>query len=144
MANPASRILDLRTYAVTAVAVVSFSCYVVHLFGETIPGIVAAFFRYAGEYVALAAIFVFALAWLIRARPHGRPRRYSVVVFDVCGRESAIDGIRTEFKTHDVAWSFMRQYKEAYPLFNFALVSDSDGGGGHGATAEKRTIFRYI
>ena len=45
-------------------------------------------------------------------------------IFDVYGKESVLEGIRTEFKTHDVAWSFMKQYKKAYPLYNFAIVSD--------------------
>ena len=126
-----------KTYVVTAVAVVSFSNFVAVLFGQTIPGVVAAFFRVAGEYVILASVFAFALVWLLKARPHNRPREYTVVVFDVFGRESRIDGIRTGFKTHDVAWSFMRQYKRAYPMNNFALVS-----GGQGRS--KPTIFRYI
>ena len=46
-------------------------------------------------------------------------------------------GIRTEFKNHDVAWSFMKQYKENYPLSNFALVSELKQN-------EKKVIFRYI
>ena len=91
----------------------------------------------AGEYVILVAVFVFALAWLIRAKPHKRPKQYSVVVFDVFGKKSQIEGIRTEFKTHDVAWSFMKQYKKTYPLYSFALVSDLP-------KSDKPTIFRYI
>ncbi|MCH2404810.1 MAG: hypothetical protein MK200_01245 [Nitrosopumilus sp.] len=91
----------------------------------------------AGEYVILGSVFVFALIWLIKARPHNRPKQYSVIVFDVFGKKSQIDGIRTEFKTHDVAWSFMKQYKKEYPLHNFALVSKQPD-------ADKPTIFRYI
>ena len=64
-------------------------------------------------------------------------KQYSVIVFDVFGEKVKIDGIRTEFKTHDVAWSFMKQYKKAYPLYNFALVSDH-------LKSEKPTIFKYI
>ena len=135
--KPLAMLFDLKTYIMTAVIVISFSYSVGHLFGQTIPNIVMAFFKYAGESVVLGAVFVFALAWLLRARPHNRPKSYSVVVFDVYGKESGIQGIRTEFKTHDVAWSFMKQYKESYPLCNFALVTD-------GKNTEKRTIFRYI
>jgi len=94
------------------------------LFGHTIPGIFLTFFKMAGEYVILGAVFVFALIWLLKARPHNRPKQYSVIVFDVFGEKSQIDGIRTEFKTYDVAWSFMKQYKNEYPLHNFALVSE--------------------
>ena len=116
---------------------ISFSNFVAVLFGHTIPGVILAFFKVAGEYVVLGAVFIFALAWLLKAKPHNRPKQYSVVVFDVFGKINHIDGIRTEFKTHDVAWSFMKQYKEAYPLYNFALVSELP-------KSDKPTIFRYI
>jgi len=107
------------------------------LFGQTIPNVILTFFKIAGEYVILGSVFIFALVWLIKAKPHNRPKQYSVVVFDVYGKKSQIDGIRTEFKTHDVAWSFMKQYKETYPLYNFALVSEMP-------KSDKPTIFKYI
>ena len=135
--NSFQKIFDWKTYIFTALAVISFSNFVAVLFGQTIPGVILAFFKIAGEYVILGAVFIFALAWLLKAKPHNRPKQYSVVVFDVFGKKSTIDGIRTEFKTHDVAWSFMKQYKEAYPLHNFALVSEL-------SKSEKPTIFRYI
>ena len=46
-------------------------------------------------------------------------------------------GVRTEFKNHDVAWSFMKQYKEDYPLSNFGLVSELKED-------KKKVIFRYL
>ena len=135
------RIFDLKTYLVTylvtAVAVLTFSQFVYQLFGQTIPNIVWSFFKEFGAGIILVAVFIFVFAWLLKARPNNRPKSYSLVVFDVFGNESIIDGIRTEFKTHDVAWSFMKEYKRAYPLYNFALVSDS-------TKLNKRTIFRYI
>jgi len=126
-----------KTYIITALAVISFSNFMVVLFGQTIPGIFLTFFKMAGEYIILGSIFVFALIWFLKARPHNRPKQYSVVIFDVFGKKSQIDGIRTEFKTHDVAWSFMKQYKKEYPLYNFALVSEQPN-------SDKPTIFRYI
>ena len=131
------KVFDWKTYIFTALAVISFSNFVAVLFGQTIPGVFMAFFKVAGESVILGAVFVFALAWLLRAKPHNRPKRYAVVIFDVFGKQSTIDGIRTEFKTHDVAWSFMKQYKKSYPLYNFALVSDMP-------ESDKPTIFKYI
>ncbi len=131
------KIFDYKTFIVTAIAVISFSNFMAVLFGQTIPGIFLAFFKMAGEYVILGAVFVFALIWLVKAKPHNRPKQYSVVIFDVFGKKSQIDGIRTEFKTHDVAWSFMKQYKKEYPLYNFALVSEYP-------ESDKPTIFRYI
>ena len=42
-----------------------------------------------------------------------------------------------ELTAHDVAWSFMKQYKQDYPLCNFALVSELKQD-------KKKVIFRYI
>jgi hypothetical protein len=131
------KIFDWRLYSFTAMAVIGFSNIVVELFSQTIPNVLVNFFRNAGEVVILGSVCLFAVAWLLKARPHNRPKKYDVIVFDVFGRKSQIDGIRTEFKTHDVAWSFMKQYKKTYPLCNFALVSKQE-------KQEKPTIFKYI
>ena len=131
------RIFDWKTYTFTVISIIAFSNIVVELFGQTIPNIFMTFFRNASEAVILASVFLFAVAWLLKARPHNRPEKYNVVIFDVFGKETQIDGIRTDFKTHDVAWSFMKQYKTAYPLYNFALVSEQ-------IQQDKPTIFKYI
>ena len=137
MENYFQKVFDYKTYLVTVLALVTFSDFMIVLFGKIIPGVFLTFFKMAGEYVILGSVFVFALFWLVKARPYNRPKQYSVIIFDVFGNKSQIDGIRTEFKTHDVAWSFMKQYKKEYPLYNFALVSKQPG-------LEKPTIFRYI
>ncbi|MCS5528922.1 MAG: hypothetical protein NZ747_06605 [Nitrosopumilus sp.] len=131
------KIFDWKTYTFTMLAIISFSSFIVVLFGQTIPGIIITFFRIAGEYVILGTVLIFAFTWFLRARPHNRPKNYRVVPLDIFGEKSTIKGIRTEFKTHDVAWSFMKQYKQTYPLHNFALVSDLKN-------SDKPTIFRYI
>ena len=135
--NTFQKIFDWKTYIFTVIAVVSFSSFLVVLFGQTIPGIIITFFKIAGDYVILVTVLIFAFTWFLKARPHNRPKNYRIVPLDVFGKKSTIDGIRTDFKTHDVAWSFMKQYKKTYPLHNFALVSDVKD-------SDKPTIYRYI
>ena len=135
--NTFQKIFDWKTYIFTVIAVVSFSSFLVVLFGQTIPGIFITFFKIAGDYVILVTVLIFAFTWFLKARPHNRPKNYRIVPLDVFGKKSTIDGIRTDFKTHDVAWSFMKQYKKEYPLHNFALVSDIKD-------SDKPTIYRYI
>ena len=130
-------IFGFKNYIIITLGILSFSQLVVQLFGQTIPNIIWTFFRDAGAAIVLAAVFVFALTWLLRARPHNRPKKYLVIMFDVYGKESKIEGVRTEFKTHDVGWSFMKQYKKSFPLYNFALVSDMP-------KSNKKTIFKYL
>lgn len=131
------RVFEIKQYIIISLGIISFSYFMAQLFGQTIPNIIWSFFKDFSEAVILASVFLFALIWFMKSKPPNRPKNYSIVVFDVYGKESQIDGIRTEFKTHDVAWSFMKQHKNAYPLCNFALVSDTP-------KSSKRTIFRYI
>ena len=118
-------------------AVMGFAGYVYTLFGYTIPAFFAVYLKEIGAALIMMAVFVFAIAWLMKAKPNKRPQRYLVKIYDLCGLETILDGIRTEFKTHDVAWSFMKEYKKSYPFYNFALVSDLPN-------SEKMTIFRYL
>lgn len=128
---------DFKAFLLAGSAVIAFSHFVYTLFGYTIPGIVTEFFKEFGAAVIMMSVFIFAVAWLIRAKPYKKPKQYSIITYDVFGNESVIDGLRTEFKTHDVAWSFMKHYKKSYPLYNFALVSDLQN-------SEKKTIFKYL
>jgi hypothetical protein len=123
--------------AITIAAILTFSNFVVQLFGQTIPDLFLPVFKDIGAGFIIVAAFAFALAWFLKARPHNRPKHYSIVIFDIDGRETVIPGLRTEFRNHDVAWSFMKQFKEDYPLNNFALVSNIKKD-------QKKVMFRYI
>ena len=126
----------IKTIIIPGMLFVSFSHFMIELFGQTIPNFFTSFFREAGIVIVVAVVLLFAAAWLVRALPHSRTKNYHLICFDVFGSESSLDGLRTEFRTNDVAWSFMKEYKKSYPLHNFALVTDYD--------SEKKTMIRYI
>lgn len=127
----------LKPIALTYISIIAFSNFVFVLFSQTVRDIIWSFFKDAGGIVILGLVFLFALTWLIKARPHKLPKQYQVIIFDIFGNESQIDGLRTEFKNHDVAWSFMKFYKKSYPLYNFAMVTEQKN-------YSKKIIFRYI
>ena len=126
-----------KPFVITYISVIVFSNFVFVLFSQTVKDIIWSFFKGAGETVILGMVFLFALAWLIKARPHKIPKKYQVLVFDIFGKESQIDGLRTEFKNHDVAWSFMKSYKKSYPLHSFAMVTKQKN-------SPRKIIFKYI
>ena len=128
---------ELKPLAITYISVIAFSNFVFVLFSQTVRDIIWSFFKDAGGIVILGMVFLFALAWLLKVRPHKIPKKYQIVVFDVFGKESHVDGIRTEFKNHDVAWSFMKFYKKSYPLYNFAMVTKQK-------ESSKKIIYKYI
>ena len=95
------------------------------------------FFGGIKQSIMLLTAVTFIFAWFLKAKPNMSIRAYEIVPFDVFGRRVSLDGIRTKFETFDVAWSFLKQYKEAYSLYNFALVSEHYTDG-------KQTIYRYL
>ena len=128
---------NLKPITITYISVIAFSNFVFVLFSQTVRDIIWSFFKDAGETVILGVVFLFALAWLFKARPHNIPKKYQIIVFDVFGIESQINGLRTEFKNHDVAWSYMKFYKKSYPLHSFAMVTKQKN-------SPKKIIFKYI
>jgi len=127
----------LKPLAITYISVIAFSNFVFVLFSQTVRDIIWSFFKDAGGIVILGMVFLLALTRLFKARPHKIPKQYQVIIFDIFGKESQIDGLRTEFKNHDVAWSFMKFYKKSYPFCNFAMVTKQK-------SSAKKIIFKYI
>ena len=128
---------SIQAILIPGIAIVSFSHFMVELFGQIIPSIVWSFFKEVGFVIVLAATLIFAIMWFWHSLPHGRPKNYTIIRYDVFGQEAPVDGLRTEFEINEVAWSFMKQYKKSNPLYNFALVSDNPN-------SNKKTILRYI
>jgi len=128
---------NLKPITITYISVIAFSNFVFVLFSQTVRDIIWSFFKDAGGVIILGLVLLFALTWLLKARPHNIPKKYQVIVFDIFGIESQINGLRTEFKNHDVAWSFMKFYKKSYPLNNFAMVTEQ-------RNSPKKIIFKYI
>jgi len=128
---------NAKKITIAGIAIVSFSYFMVQLFGHIIPSTILAFFKDMGFALVIITVFIFALTWFVRAIPSHRPKNYSITAYDVFGEKSYIDGLRIEFKNHDVAWSFMKQYKDEHPLHNFALVCNF-------SKSNKKTIVRYL
>ena len=128
---------NLKPITITYISVIAFSNFVFVLFSQTVRDIIWSFFKDAGGVIILGLVLLFALTWLLKAKPHNIPKKYQVIVFDIFGIESQINGLRTEFKNHDVAWSYMKFYKKSYPLHSFAMVTKQKD-------SLKKIVFKYI
>jgi len=80
---------------------------------------------------------VFGTLWLFSARYYEKPKKYSLIAYDVFGNQNTIDGIRTEFQTKQVAISFQKHYQESFPQCNFSISSELPQTG-------KRRIFSIL
>jgi hypothetical protein len=65
--------------------------------------------------IVMVAIFFLLVSVHIMLRQYRRlPKSYSIVVYDVFGKKTVIDGLRQRFATFDAAESYARLYSEMY------------------------------
>jgi hypothetical protein len=65
--------------------------------------------------IVIAAVIFLLVSVYIMMRQYKRlPKSYHIVVYDVFGKETVIDGLRQTFATHDAAESYARLYSEMY------------------------------
>lgn len=82
-------------------------------------------------------VSIFAVMWFFSTKYYERPKQYSLIVYDVFGKENTIDGIRTSFTTREVASSFIKEYQRIFPQYSFSLES-------YIPNVKRKTIFSMI
>jgi len=77
--------------------------------------------------IVLVAIFFLLVSVYIMMREYKRlPKSYNIVVYDVFGRKTVIDGLRQKFATYDAAESYARLYRETYggQQYDFKVIGN--------------------
>ncbi len=64
------------------------------------------------------------MLWYCSTKYYVRTNRYSIITYNVLGEQVKIDEIRTEFKNYKVAQSYISDYQEKFPYYDFSLTSD--------------------
>lgn len=73
-----------------------------------------------GKIITCFFIFVFATLWFLTARYYASPTKFSIVVSKNDMHEKISD-LRTEFKTQEVAHSFLTEYQKEFPNYDFSI-----------------------
>jgi len=76
--------------------------------------------------IMTAVFFVIFFVLLLKKHVNTKSELFTLIVFDVYGNKTELYGIRTNFKNHDVAQSFAKFYKKAFPLYVFEIISGID------------------
>lgn len=75
-----------------------------------------------GRIITGLFVGVLGTLWFFTRRCEA-PHPYKIVVYDTLERQITLDGVRTTFKTHTVAVSFAKHYRELFPHYQFSLES---------------------
>ena len=85
-------------------------------------------FEFAMIFLAAALFFAISLFFLLK-QAKKLPKSYSIEIVNVYGQVISIDGVRQDFKTHDVAESYARMYRGNFgEQYRFRVVGQADPG----------------
>tara|TARA_B100000029_G_scaffold372372_1_gene366527 strand:- start:135 stop:449 length:315 start_codon:yes stop_codon:yes gene_type:complete len=79
-----------------------------------------------GTIVTFGFFLVF-LPRIFKKQINPESTKYVIIVFDVYGKKTMLNGIRTNFRNKDVALSFAKFYKKKFPLYDFRIINEFDG-----------------
>lgn len=79
-------------------------------------------------FLAAALFFAISLFFLLK-QAKKLPKSYSIEIVNMYGQVVSIDGVRQVFKTHDVAESYARMYRNNFgDQYRFRVVGQTDPG----------------
>lgn len=81
--------------------------------------------------------FYLGVLWYFSTKYHAKSNQYNIIVYDILGKEFKLDWIRTNFKTRQDATSFVKEYKNRFPQYDFSI-------GENMPEIKRRTIFSKI
>jgi len=87
--------------------------------------------------IVTAGFFLAFFPTLFKKRIDAKSVMYMLVVFDVYGHKTSLNGLRTSFQNKEVALSFAKFYKKQFPLYDFGIVHEING-------IEKLMIAKHI
>ena len=87
--------------------------------------------------IVTVCLFLAFFPVLLKKRLVSKSAMYTLVIFDVYGNQTTLNGLRTSFQNKDVALSFAKFYKKEFPLNDFGIIHEIDG-------IEKLMIVKHI
>ena len=66
-------------------------------------------------------IIIFGILWYCSAKYYLIPNQYTIIIYDIFGKEVKINEIRTNFKTQGVAYSYLSEYQKRFKHYSFSI-----------------------
>lgn len=76
------------------------------------------------KFVTGFFVVIFGILWYCSSRYQVKPSHYTIVVHDVFGKQTKINGIRTSFRTLEVTQSYISEYHERFEGYGFSIGQD--------------------
>ena len=69
-------------------------------------------------------VVVLGIIWYCSSKYQVKPNQYTILIYDVFGKQIKIDEIRTSFNTYKVTNSYIIEYKNRFPHYDFSMAEE--------------------
>ena len=74
------------------------------------------------KFVTCFFVVTLGILWYCSSKYQIMPNHYTIIIYDVYGKQIKINGIRTNFKTREVAQSYISEYQKRFPFLDFSMA----------------------
>ena len=64
------------------------------------------------------------IVWYYSSKYQVKPNQYTILIYDVFGKQIKINEIRTSFSTYRVTNSYISEYQNRFPHYNFSIAEE--------------------
>jgi len=75
------------------------------------------------KFVTGFFVVILGILWYCSSKYQINPNQYTIVIYDVYGNQTKIEGIRTSFSTYQVANSYISEYQNRFVNHNFSMAT---------------------
>ena len=69
-------------------------------------------------------VVILGIVWYCSSKYQVKPNQYTISIYDVFGKQIKIDEIRTSFSTYKVTNSYILEYQNRFPHYNFSMTEE--------------------
>jgi hypothetical protein len=76
------------------------------------------------KFVTGFFVVTLGILWYCSSKYQVKPNQYTILIYDVFGNQIKIDEIRTSFSTYRVTKSYISEYQNRFPHYDFSMATE--------------------
>ena len=76
------------------------------------------------KFVTGFFVVTLGILWYFSSKYQVKPNHYTILIYDVFGNQMKIDEIRTSFNTYRVTKSYILEYQNRFPHYDFSMATE--------------------
>jgi len=76
------------------------------------------------KFVTRFFVVILGILWYCSSKYQVKPNQYTILIYVMFGKQIKIDKIRTNFNTYRVTNSYISEYQNRFPHYDFSMATE--------------------